>query len=167
MAEQSSINGEKLDTVISMLLEIKSELAELKAQRATVTPQRRKKAQTPAKNGDECKGLRLYILAEGRVWKNGQGAFYFAKLDGDDSPQRYSLGVRNDLLNDYLHKGDIVEVSGGTKLNTFGTETQIQIFANEIALVSEQDAPATPSLNSTYTAYATPQAPTDEEDVPF
>jgi len=115
----------------------------------------------------------FYILAEGRVWKTGKGAFYFAKVDHDHSETRWSLGIALDKTNgEWLHKGDVVAVRGRRETKTYGTETQFQVFADSVRLVSRAGdrQPSQPYVSHEASEGVSIGGNTpveDTEDVPF
>lgn len=112
-------------------------------------------------NGEGADEVNYFILSDGRVWKNGQGAFYFAKIDGDKSEDRFSIGVRTKLLpnGNWLHKGDVIAVRGRNEVKTYGTETRYQVFADSVRLISSKDG-------TRQLPYAADGGET-EEDVPY
>lgn len=80
-----------------------------------------KPAATAVEKEEDDDTIKLAILNDGAMWKQekGVGAYYFAKLYGDNTPQRWVLSIAQSTLpnNEWLRRGMVVAVKG-TRKNT-------------------------------------------------
>lgn len=155
------------EKIISLLEKI---LAACEGVRAQLAASQHTKRQEAVAAG----AFRAYVLADSKVWKNGAGAFCFAKVDGERSTdQAFDVGIKAEQVSDidgYPMKGDIIEITGNiveTQSTTTG-KTFRKCFAQTFSYVSRAGTSQAKPQSSLAQAVAPAQAVEDmDEDVPF